>query len=124
MNDKGIPTEVVATHLVPARAVMGPADDATINQIINQSDLKIKYQERQENRSAAEMIDEKMQVVEQEEQRAAAEKEAAKADRPTSRRQTPLEAAQRTATTTLAREGVKLLGKLASGLLNAFLKKK
>ncbi|MEI2270824.1 DUF853 domain-containing protein [Sphingobacterium sp. ML3W] len=124
LNDKGIPTEVVATHLVPARAVMGPADDATINQIINQSDLKAKYQERQENRSAAEMIDEKMQVVQQEEQRAAAEKEAAKADRPTSRRQTPLEAAQRTATTTLAREGVKLLGKLATGLLNAFLKKK
>lgn len=125
LNDKGIPTEVVATHLVPARAVMGPVDDATINLIINQSDLKTKYQERQENhRSAAEMIDEKMQVVQQEEQRVAAEKEAAKADRPTSRRQTPLEAAQRTATTTLAREGVKLLGKLATGLLNAFLKKK
>src|SRR5690606_10730308 len=66
LNDKGIPTEVVATHLVPARAVMGPADDVTINQIVNQSDLKVKYQQRQENRSAAEMIDEKMQVVQQE----------------------------------------------------------
>lgn len=124
LNDKGIPTEVVATHLVPARAVMGPADDATIKQIIKQSDLLTKYLERQENRSAAEMIDEQMTVVQQEQQRAAQEKEAAKANRPNSRRQTPLEAAQRTATTTLAREGVKFLGKLASGLLNAFLKKK
>jgi hypothetical protein len=124
LNDKGIPTEVVATHLVPARAVMGPAADATVNQIINQSDLKTKYQERQENRSAAEIIDERMQAAEQEQQRAAQEKEAEKASRPSSRRQTPLEAAQRTATTTLAREGVKFLGKLATGLLNAFLKKK
>jgi hypothetical protein len=51
-------------------------------------------------------------------------KEEEKRSKSTSRRQTPLEAAQKTATTTLAREGVKLLGKLASGLLTAFFKKK
>ncbi|MEJ5090151.1 DUF853 family protein [Sphingobacterium faecium] len=124
LNDKGIPTEVVATHLVPARAVMGPADAVTYDQLLKQSDLYTKYQQREENRSAAEIIDEKMQIATQQQEQLSREKEEAKRSKSTSRRQTPLEAAQKTATTTLAREGVKLLGKLASGLLTAFFKKK
>lgn len=124
LNDKGIPTEVVATHLVPARAVMGPADAVTYDQLLKQSDLYTKYQQREENRSAAEIIDEKMQIATQQQEQLSREKEESKRSKSTSRRQTPLEAAQKTATTTLAREGVKLLGKLASGLLTAFFKKK
>jgi DNA helicase HerA-like ATPase len=124
LNDKGIPTEVVATHLVPARAVMGPADTTTYGDLITRSDLYTKYQQREENRSAAEIIDEKMEIAAQQQEQLTRAKEEEKRSKSTSRRQTPLEAAQKTATTTLAREGVKLLGKLASGLLTAFFKKK
>lgn len=124
LNDKGIPTEVVATHLVPARAVMGPADATTYEQLVTQSDLYSKYQEREENRSAAEIVDEKMKTAVEQQAQQEREKEEAKLSKSSSRRQTPLEAAQKTVTTTLAREGVKLLGKLASGLLTAFFKKK
>lgn len=124
LNDKGIPTEVVATHLVPARAVMGSADATTYDQLVKQSDLYLKYQQREENRSAAEIVDERMKVANDQQIQQDREKEEAKLAKSSSRRQTPLEAAQKTATTTLAREGVKLLGKLASGLLTAFFKKK
>ncbi|UIR56139.1 DUF853 domain-containing protein [Sphingobacterium sp. SRCM116780] len=124
LNEKGIPTEVVATHLVPARAVMGPADAATYDQIMKQSELYGKYQQREENRSAAEIVDEKTKTAVEQQEQLNREKEEAKEAKSTSRRQTPLEAAQKTATTTLAREGVKLLGKLASGLLTAFFKRK
>lgn len=124
LNDKGIPTEVVATHLVPARAVMGPADTTTYDDLITRSDLYTKYQQREENRSAAEIIDEKMEIAAHQQEQLTRAKDEEKRSKNTSRRQTPLEAAQKTATTTLAREGVKLLGKLASGLLTAFFKKK
>lgn len=128
LNDKGIPTEVVATHLVPARAVMGPCSGQTYDQVTKQSDFFQKYQERIERRSAAEIIEEKEGLDEQLAAREKASLEAAKqAQKPratSSRRQTPLEAAQTQASRTLAREGVKLLGKIATGILNAFLKKK
>src|SRR5690606_11945312 len=55
LNDKGIPTEVAATHFVPARAVMGPAGTGVYDNIIKQSDFYTKYQERVERRSAAEI---------------------------------------------------------------------
>ena len=64
LNEKGIPTEVVATHLVPARAVMGPCQAATYTEIISNSELYGKYQERLERRSAAEIVDEKMVAFE------------------------------------------------------------
>lgn len=112
LNEKGIPTEVVATHLRPALAVMGPASAATQQQLLQHSPLLAKYKQAILSRSAAEIIDEKMSS------RETAEKGS------TTRRMSPLESAQRTASNTLAREGVKLLGKIATGILNAFLKKK
>ena len=128
LNDKGIPTEVVATHLVPARAVMGPCAPETYRRIINESDFYRKYQERIERRTAAEIISEKSlqkeKEIEEKKRKDEAEKLASKKKTTTSRRQTPLEAAQSQASRTLAREGVKFLGKLATGILNAFLKKK
>src|SRR5690606_36088658 len=59
LNDKGIPTEVVATHLVPARAVMGPASKDLYEQLVSSSEFFTKYQERIERRSAAEVLAEK-----------------------------------------------------------------
>lgn len=130
LNDKGIPTEVVATHLVPARAVMGPCRPDLYDQISRQSDFYQKYLERVERRTAAEILDERQEIAEKQAEaqrlKEEAEKEAAKRTKaaPRSRRQTPLEAAQSQASRTLAREGVKFLSKLASGILNSFLKKK
>ena len=128
LNDKGIPTEVVATHLVPARAVMGPANTTLYNEIVKNSEFYTKYQERVERRTAAEILEEKQVVEEQRvvKEKAAeeAQKQAQRSKTTTSRRQSPLEAAQTQASRTLAREGVKILGKLATGLLNAFFKKK
>jgi len=127
LNDKGIPTEVVATHLVPARAVMGPASAAKQQELIQNSEYTTKYQEFLHRRSASEMIADRIKIFEADQVREAQQQES-KAKQPgtasRSRRMTPLETAQRTATNTLAREGVKFFGKLATGLLNAFLKKK
>lgn len=130
LNDKGIPTEVVATHLVPARAVMGPCSPALYSQISQSSDFYLKYQERVERRTAAEILEERQALAEQQAAAQKVKEEAGKAAAkqkkaaPRSRRQTPLEAAQSQASRTLAREGVKFLSKLANGLLSSFLKKK
>lgn len=128
LNDKGIPTEVVATHLVPARAVMGPCTTLHYEELVKSSSFFTKYQERIERRTASEVLEERLSTAnrakEEEQARQQAEKEASRPAAARSRRQTPLEAAQTQASRTLAREGVKLIGKLASGLLNAFFKKK
>ncbi len=128
LNDKGIPTEVVATHLVPARAVMGPCQPALYQELVRNSEYNGKYQERVERRTASEILEEKMGQFEAQEAAEKAQKEAEKASKSSSssksRRQSPLEAAQNQASRTLAREGVKLLGKLASDILNAMFKKR
>ncbi|SJN50215.1 helicase HerA-like domain-containing protein [Sphingobacterium sp. JB170] len=126
LNDKGIPTEVVATHLVPARAVMGPCEASLYNDIIQKSVYFEKYKQRIERESAAEIVEAKMMEFENkvaEEQSKKREVKAQTSSR-ASRRQTPLEAAQNQASRTLAREGVKLLGKVANGIINMLFKKK
>jgi len=124
LNDKGIPTEVVATHLIPPRAVMGPVDPQTYDQLVNASEFYVKYHEPVNRQSAAELLEEKLQAHAAQEAREVEEKEQKKGRTRGRTRQTPLEAAQRAATTTLAREAAKLLGKLANGLLGAMLKRK
>ncbi len=125
LNDKGIPTEVVATHLIPPRAVMGPVDDPTYQQLVKASSMYTKYHDSVDRRSAAEILAEKIQI-----QTERVEKEESEQQRSKSKggrkstRQTPLEAAQKAATTTLAREGTKLLARLANGLLAAMFRKR
>lgn len=128
LNDKGIPTEVVATHLVPARAIMGPCSPVIYDELVNGSAFYTKYQERVERRTASEILEERIvassRLENEKKARLEVEKQVKRSASSNSRRQTPLEAAQTQASRTLAREGVKLLGKLASGLLNAFFKKR
>lgn len=129
LNEKGIPTEAVATHLVPARAVMGPCEQDTYTEVTRGSAFYNKYQERLERRSAAEIVDEKTAIfaakIEQEELKKDVEKPKARSTTTRrSTRQTPMEAAKTQASRTLAREGAKLLGKLANGILNVMFKKK
>jgi hypothetical protein len=45
LNEKGIPTEVVATHLSPPRAIMGPLSEADLDTLMQSSSLYQKYQE-------------------------------------------------------------------------------
>lgn len=126
LNDKGIPTEVVATHLVPARAVMGPAPEELYQKLVSSSEFFAKYNERIERRSAAEVLEEKQQENERVEAQKVAQKEEERSTnkRSTSSRQTPLEAAKTQASRALAREGSKLLGKIANGILNSIFKKR
>ncbi|SEL60802.1 helicase HerA-like domain-containing protein [Parapedobacter koreensis] len=125
LNDKGIPTEVVATHLIPPRAVMGPVDAHTYTQLVNSSPFYAKYHQPVDRRSAAEILEDKLQAhaAQQAREEIDRKKTTTRTGR-TSTRQTPLEAAQKAATTTLAREGVKLLGKIASGILAAMFRRK
>lgn len=128
LNDKGIPTEVVATHLVPARAVMGPCSADLYQELIQNSDFRAKYQERVERQTASEILEERQRTFEAKQEAEVAKKEAEKAasksKTTSSRRQTPMEAAQTQASRTLAREGAKLLGKIANGILNSIFKKR
>lgn len=124
LNEKGIPTEVVATHLIPPRAVMGPVDAQTYNQLVNTSPFYTKYHQVVERRSASEILEEKMQNHAAEVAKVENEKQKEKTNGRRSTRQTPLEAAQKAATTTLAREGTKLLAKLANGLVTAMFRRK
>src|SRR5690606_17602034 len=124
LNDKGIPTEVVATHLIPPRAVMGPVNAQIYNELVQSSPFYAKYHQTVERQSASEILDEKIQAHTAEVAKVENEKQKAKANGRRSTRQTPLEAAQKAATTTLAREGTKLLAKLANGLLTAMFRRK
>lgn len=56
LNEKGIPTEVVATHLSAPRAVMGPLAPAVIETLLNSSDFYRKYQEIIDPVSAYEIL--------------------------------------------------------------------
>ncbi|GGC27433.1 ATPase [Parapedobacter defluvii] len=125
LNDKGIPTEVVATHLIPPRAVMGPVDDPTYQQLVKASSMYTKYHESVDRRSAAEILAEKIQIQTERVEKEESEQQHSKSrGGRKSTRQTPLEAAQKAATTTLAREGTKLLARLANGLLAAMFRKR
>lgn len=124
LNDKGIPTEVVATHLIPPRAVMGPVDMQTYSQLVNASPFHTKYYQAVNRRSASEILEERMRAHAANEAREVEAKKKASGKSRRSTRQTPLEAAQKAATTTLAREGTKLLARLANGLLAAMFRKK
>lgn len=124
LNEKGIPTEVVATHLIPPRAVMGPIGEPAYNQLVYTSPFYAKYHEAVNRRSASEILEERQKAHELREAEDQAERGHAKTGRRPTNRQTPLEAATKAASTTLAREGVKLMGKIASGILTAMFRRK
>lgn len=102
LNDKGIPTEVVATHLIPPRASMEPLNDATYQQLVKTSDLSRKYSELVDNHSASEIVAEKVKQDTSETILAEQQENKAKTTARTSNRQTPMEAASKTLIRTLA----------------------
>jgi DNA helicase HerA-like ATPase len=56
LNEKGIPTEVVATHLIPPRSVMGPMPAADCDTLLQSSQLYSKYTETVDPESAYEIL--------------------------------------------------------------------
>lgn len=69
LNEKGIPTETVVTHLAPPASVMGPASDSEYQKLLDTSDLYRKYKDAVDPQSAFEMLDARMkQKQEQDEQ--------------------------------------------------------
>jgi uncharacterized protein len=68
LNEKGIPTETVVTHLVPPRSVMGPLLGQEYIDHLNQSDIYRKYKDDVDPQSAFELLEERMKQNEEDEQ--------------------------------------------------------
>jgi hypothetical protein len=60
LNEKGIPTETVVTHLIPPASVMGPLSSEAYKDLLNHSDLYSKYKDAVDPKSAFEILDERM----------------------------------------------------------------
>lgn len=76
LNEKGIPTETVVTHLAPPASVMGPLDKLEYDAVLNASELYKKYQEEIDPESAFEILSKKMDVIaEEKEEEAKKEKQ-------------------------------------------------
>jgi uncharacterized protein len=69
LNEKGIPTESVVTHLIPPASVMGPLPPPEYQTLLNSSAVYKKYAEVINLISAHELLEEKMNQYEQETQR-------------------------------------------------------
>jgi hypothetical protein len=67
LNEKGIPTETVVTHLAPPASVMGPLSTDEYKQVLADSDLYTKYKDPVDPQSAFEILDERMKQHEEEE---------------------------------------------------------
>ncbi len=76
LDEKGIPTETVVTHLAPPASVMGPLDKLEYDAVLNASELYKKYQEEIDPESAFEILSKKMDVIaEEKEEEAKKEKQ-------------------------------------------------
>ncbi|HOX83290.1 MAG TPA: DUF853 family protein [Chryseolinea sp.] len=84
LNEKGIPTETVVTHLAPPASVMGPLDEGDYKQLLNSSDFYKKYKDAVDPKSAFELLNDR--ITQQQEEKVAKE-ESEPASRSTSRKQ-------------------------------------
>jgi DNA helicase HerA-like ATPase len=60
LNEKGIPTATVVTHLMPPCSVMGPLGESEYQQHLNSSDAVRKYKDSQDPQSAFEILSGRM----------------------------------------------------------------
>ena len=66
LNEKGIPTETVVTHLAPPSSHMGPLEPDEYNALLKQSESYSKYHQAVDPQSAYEILSEKMKQQEAE----------------------------------------------------------
>jgi len=60
LNEKGIPTEVAATHLLPPNSIMGPMTQADYETHVTSSDVYQKYKDPIDPESAYEILSKRM----------------------------------------------------------------
>jgi uncharacterized protein len=75
LNEKGIPTETVVTHLAPPSSFMGPLDASEYQTQLDSSSFYKKYKESIDPVSAFEMLEERMASSRKEEETKKEEKE-------------------------------------------------
>jgi len=80
LNEKGIPTETVVTHLAPPSSFMGPLSQQEYQTQLDGSSFNKKYKDAIDPRSAFEMLEEKMQAVRKAEEKVVKQKEEAKSE--------------------------------------------
>jgi DNA helicase HerA-like ATPase len=86
LNEKGIPTETVVTHLSPPSSFMGPLSSQEYQSLLDNSDMYRKYKEAIDPRSAFEMLEEKMASARKQQEEVQKEKEIQKTTSRTSTR--------------------------------------
>lgn len=63
LNDKGIPTETVVTHLIPPASLMGPLSASDYQDQVQRSGAFAKYHQAVDPQSAFEILQQKMESV-------------------------------------------------------------
>lgn len=86
LNEKGIPTETVVTHLAPPSSFMGPLTSQEYQSHLDSSDMYKKYKDTIDPKSAFEMLEEKMSSARKEQDEIQAQKEEERAAPRTSAR--------------------------------------
>jgi DNA helicase HerA-like ATPase len=79
LNDNGVPTETVVTHLCPPASVMGPLSPDEYQSLLNSSSLFAKYKESIDTESAFEILNERMKQYDEEQEAIKEEKARSKA---------------------------------------------
>ncbi|MEX2230571.1 MAG: helicase HerA-like domain-containing protein [Cyclobacteriaceae bacterium] len=74
LNEKGIPTETVVTHLGPPASVMGPLTSQEYENHLQRSEMYAKYREAVDPQSAFEILEERMKQNREEEPKRSAQK--------------------------------------------------
>ncbi len=83
LNEKGIPTETVATHLAPPASLMGSLTETEYESHLQQSDMYRKYQEVVDPQSAFEILEARMSQQKEEVQQQAKRTSGRKAEKST-----------------------------------------
>lgn len=87
LNEKGIPTPLVHTMLLPPRSRMDILSDAEVSTLVSKSKLVSRYNTPVDSQSAYEILNEKIAVAEQRSKEMEALQQKAKEDKTASRRQ-------------------------------------
>lgn len=91
LNEKGIPTETVVTHLIPPASVMGPLSEGEYRAQCEGSDIYKKYRKAVDPESAFEILDERMRRHQEKEEELKEERSTSTGRRSTRREKSTLE---------------------------------
>ncbi|MEK6782524.1 MAG: helicase HerA-like domain-containing protein [Bacteroidota bacterium] len=91
LNEKGIPTETVVTHLAPPASFMGPLNATEYQAQLDQSEFYKKYKETIDPKSAFEILNERIGAVRAEQTEEVEERKEAKLSRSTRKEKSTFE---------------------------------